>query len=269
MMKADLSFVHRLFVCVEFCVWSADFCVRIFGADFWCGFFGADFSVRIFRCGFFGADFSVRIFRCGFLCGWLCRIWISPEIRIWPTATAGTALWKFQSSPAKNPSERSSLRRFHHTSVRVRGTFKVPRQKPPQTSKKTFASKVFFSRFKVRGAVCTPWCPCGGCQCQQSKYSWRIVCATVLRWCWLMKMLAVIICLRSYWICTKIVVSKQDLHQGRTWCALQARTLAYRNPLVQTCLSVWQPSTLQNQKKTLGNAQAKFFSTNVLVVLLR
>ena len=63
-MKADLSFVHRLFVCVEFCVRSADFCVRIFDADFWRGFFGADFSVRIFRCGFFGAAFCAD-----FLCG--------------------------------------------------------------------------------------------------------------------------------------------------------------------------------------------------------
>ena len=52
MMKAALSVVHGLFVCVcaDFCVrifvrgfLCADFLARIFGADFWCGFFGADF----------------------------------------------------------------------------------------------------------------------------------------------------------------------------------------------------------------------------------
>ena len=60
-MKADLSFVHRLFVCGVLCAECGFLC-----ADFWCGFFGADFLLRIFRCGFFGADFLVRIFRCGF-----------------------------------------------------------------------------------------------------------------------------------------------------------------------------------------------------------
>ena len=91
-MKADLSFVHRLFVCEVLCG-ECGFCVcgflaRIIGADFWCGFFGADFSVRIFRCGFFGVDFSVRIFArifVRFFCGFF-----------FCTETAGRATKKIQ-----------------------------------------------------------------------------------------------------------------------------------------------------------------------------
>ena len=68
-MKADLSFVHRLFVCGVL-IFVCGFLARTFGADFLVrifryGFFGADFSVRIFRCGFFGADFCADFF-CGF-----------------------------------------------------------------------------------------------------------------------------------------------------------------------------------------------------------
>ena len=73
-MKADLSFVHKPFVCV----WS-----------FVCG-------VRIFVCGFFGADFSVRIF---------VRIFV----RIcFCTETAGRATKKIQQKIHQKSSPNSS-----------------------------------------------------------------------------------------------------------------------------------------------------------------
>ena len=127
-MKADLSFVRRLFVYVEFCVWSADFCVRIFGADFWCGIFGADFSVRIFRCGF-----SVRIFWCGFFgadfCADFCADFFADFF------LHGDHRESDKKNPAKNPSKnppRNPPQNF---------LSKNPPQNPPQTPLRTFASR--------------------------------------------------------------------------------------------------------------------------------
>ena len=111
-------------------MWSADFCVRIFGADFWCGFFwcgffGADFSVcgifsvRIFRCGFFGADFL-----CGFLCGFFCGFFFGTE-------TAGRATKKIQ----------QKIHQKILPEILPKISSKNPPQNPPQTPLRTFASR--------------------------------------------------------------------------------------------------------------------------------
>ena len=177
----------------------ADFCVRIFGADF---------SVRIFRCGFFGADFSVRIFWCGFFgadfCADFCADFFADFF------LHGDRRESDKKNPEKNPSKnppRNPPQNF---------LSKNPPQNRPQTTFRTFASRSSLGLKGGAGAHLDALVEVG---CQSRRFSgnrsgvetglagWHVLKTS--------KPPKNVVCIRpSTW---------------ETWCALQARTLAYRH----------------------------------------